>query len=203
MEIINFFIILLYLAGSYMLGAIPTSVVIARLRGNIDLSKEGSGNLGATNVARVIGKKFGIITLILDALKGFIPVFFALNFMHFGGIILALAVILPVVGHCYSVYIGFKGGKGVATALGVFLAVSPEAVLFSFLIFAIILFISRYVSLSSIISAFFMPFIIFFTTRNLYLFIASFLVSALIIFKHSGNIKRLMEGNEHMILRKN
>ncbi len=162
----------------------------------------------------MIGKKFGFITLIIDAAKGFLPVFFArilfnrqfadLDFSQSAQsagylIFMSLVMLAPVTGHCYSVFIKFKGGKGVAAALGVFLAVSPEAVLIALLIFAVILFTSKYVSLASIISAFFMPFLIFYALKNIYIFAASILIAGLIIYKHTPNIKRLINGTENRI----
>ena len=199
-----------FIFGAYLIGSFPTSAIIAKLNGVPDLTKEGSGNLGATNVSRVIGKKFGLITLLIDAGKGFLPVFLvlesfkrngsALQFMSAKDLIfLSLIIIAPVAGHCFSVFIKFKGGKGVATGLGVFLAVSPEAVLIAFLIFLAILFSSKYVSLASIVSAFFMPFLLFYTLKNIYIFAASMFIAALIIYKHYPNIKRLMNGTENRI----
>ncbi|MDA8272303.1 MAG: glycerol-3-phosphate 1-O-acyltransferase PlsY [Deltaproteobacteria bacterium] len=185
--------------ASYLLGSIPTSAIVAKFKGGIDLTTAGSGNLGATNVSRVIGKKFGFVTLVIDAAKGFIPVFLAIKLFHLPLFFLSLIIIAPVVGHCYSIFIKFKGGKGVATALGVFLALSPKAVLMAFLIFLVILFFSRYVSLASMISAFFMPFLIFYTLKSIYLFIASAFIAILIIYKHSPNIKRLLNGAENKI----
>ncbi len=123
----------------------------------------------------------------------------AIKLFHAPLIFLPLIIIAPVVGHCYSIFIKFKGGKGVATALGVFLALSPKAVLMAFLIFLVILFFSRYVSLSSIVSAFFMPFLIFYTLKSIYIFIASAFITILIIYKHSPNIKRLISGTENKI----
>jgi glycerol-3-phosphate acyltransferase PlsY len=195
----------IYILITYLLGGFPTSAVIARLVGGLDLSKTGSGNLGATNVARVIGKKFGIITLAVDALKGFIPVYIAFKyykFFHFSFLILSIIMIAPIIGHCYSIYIKFKGGKGVATALGVFAAISPEAVLMALLIFIVMVFLSRYVSLSSITAAFFMPFLVFYNLRNIDFFIASCFISLLIIFKHIPNITRLLNGTENKINKK-
>ncbi len=192
---------LTYIIGSYLLGAIPTSAIIAKYKGGFDLTRQGSGNLGATNVARIIGKKFGAITLVLDALKGFIPVFTAVKLLHFQGLILIPLIALPVVGHCYSIYINFKGGKGVATALGAFMGISPLAVIVAAVIFFAIVFTSKYVSLASIVSAFFMPFIMFYFNEDIFVFIGALLVAALIIYKHSANIKRLMEGTEHRFSR--
>ncbi len=189
----------IYILASYLAGSFPTSAIIAKLNGVADLTKEGSGNLGATNVSRIIGKKFGVITLIIDASKGFVPVFFAMRLFPAHLIILSLIIIAPVIGHCYSVFVKFKGGKGVAAALGIFIAISPEAVLIAFLIFATILFFARYVSLASIVSAFLMPFLIFYALKNVYIFSASVLISALIIYKHSPNIRRLLSGTEHKI----
>jgi glycerol-3-phosphate acyltransferase PlsY len=214
-EIIDIF----YILAAYLAGSFPTSAIIARIKGISDLTKEGSGNLGATNVSRVIGKKFGLITLIIDAAKGFLPVFFApilinsqykyadFNFhrsIQCTGCLIfySLVIIAPVIGHCYSAFIKFKGGKGVATALGVFLAVSPKAVLIAFLVFAVILSASKYVSLASIVSAFFMPFIVFYTLKNIYIFAASMLIAILVIYKHSPNIKRLINGTENAIKKK-
>jgi glycerol-3-phosphate acyltransferase PlsY len=199
-----------FIFGAYLIGSFPTSAIIAKLKGVPDLTKEGSGNLGATNVSRVIGKKFGLITLLIDAGKGFLPVFLAVESFRRNGsvlqfmaakdlIFLSLIIIAPVAGHCFSVFIKFKGGKGVATGLGVFLAVSPEAVLIAFLIFLAILFSSKYVSLASIVSAFFMPFLVFYTLKNIYIFAASMLIAALIIYKHYPNIKRLANGTENRI----
>lgn len=189
----------IYILASYLAGSFPTSVIVAKLHGGIDLTKKGSGNLGATNVSRVIGRKFGLITLIVDALKGFVPVFLLMKLFPTHPIILSLIIIAPVIGHCYSVFVKFKGGKGVATALGIFIAISPEAVLIALLIFAAILFFARYVSLASIVSAFLMPFLIFYSLKNIYIFAASVIISALIIYKHSPNIKRLLNGTEHKI----
>jgi glycerol-3-phosphate acyltransferase PlsY len=199
-----------FILGAYLIGSFPTSAIIAKLKGVPDLTKEGSGNLGATNVSRVIGKKYGLITLLIDAGKGFLPVFSALEPFRQNGsafqfvsandlIFLSLIIIAPVAGHCFSVFIKFKGGKGVATGLGVFLAVSPEAVLIAFLIFLAILFSSKYVSLASIVSAFFMPFLVFYTLKNIYIFAASMFIAALIIYKHYPNIKRIVNGTENRI----
>lgn len=193
---------IIYILFAYLLGSFPTSAIIARLVGGINLSETGSGNLGATNVTRVIGKKYGIITLIIDALKGFLPVFIAFKdyrYFHFSFVILSIIIIAPVIGHCYSVYIKFKGGKGVATALGVFLAISPEAVVMALFIFIVMVFLSKYISLSSITAAFFMPFLIFYNLKNLDIFIASCFISLLIIYKHIPNIKRLLNGTESKI----
>ena len=196
---------IIYILITYLLGSFPTSAIIARLVGGFDLSKTGSGNLGATNVSRVIGKKYGIITLAADALKGFIPVYIAFKyykFFHFSFLMLSIIMIAPIIGHCYSIYIKFKGGKGVATALGVFAAVSPEAVLLALAIFIVMLFLSRYVSLSSITAAFFMPFLVFYSLRNIDFFTASCFISLLIIFKHIPNITRLLSGTENKINKK-
>ena len=195
---------IIYILFAYLLGSFPTSAIIARLAGGINLSETGSGNLGATNVTRVIGKKYGIITLIIDALKGFLPVFIAFKYyryFHFSFVILSIIVIAPIIGHCYSVYIKFKGGKGVATALGVFLAVSPEAVVMALLIFIVMVFLSKYISLSSITAALFRPFLICYNLINLNIFIASCFISLLIIYKHIPNIKRLLNGTENKLNR--
>lgn len=234
---LNIFTGFLYFAASYLVGSFPTSAIIAKIKGVPDLTKKGSGNLGATNVARVIGKKFGLITLAVDALKGYVPAIIAIRLEHYKNafsagvagaanveagrgasgaaaasaaatgtsilaahILLSLIIIAPVAGHCYSAFMGFKkGGKGVAPALGVFFALSPVAVGIALAIFITVLLFSKYVSVASIVSAFFMPFLIFYSLKDFYMFGAAVIISALIIYKHSANIKRLIHGTENKI----
>lgn len=180
---------------AYLVGAIPCGLLLTRFCGGGDIRQAGSGNIGATNVYRVAGKKLGILTLVADALKGALPVLAAklLLFPHWAVALVAVAAFL---GHCFPVYLGFKGGKGVATALGIYLVLSPLAVLIAFAVFSIILWKSRYVSLGSIVAAFFLPFLVLFLNRSHALLAASLVISMVVILRHSSNIRRLMDGTE-------
>lgn len=190
-----FFLIVLLVA--YLVGAIPCGVILTRLFGGGDIRAAGSGNIGATNVYRVAGKKLGLLTLLGDALKGAIPVGFAkfgLFFPEWGVAAVAVAAFL---GHCYPVYLGFKGGKGVATALGIYLVLSPLAVLIALFCFLGILYKSRFVSLGSIIAAALLPFLVLFINRSNELLAASLVISILVILRHTANIRRLLDGTEN------
>jgi glycerol-3-phosphate acyltransferase PlsY len=182
-------------ALSFFLGSIPFGYVIGKLKG-VDVRKHGSGNIGATNVSRVLGKKWGAFVLFLDALKGAVPVLI----VKLSGYPLeyqVLAGFLAILGHCFSPFMKFRGGKGVATGLGVFLVVSPLVTLIAALIFFAVFFTTRYVSLSSIIAALSFP-VIFKVLKSsspsvsLLLFLTAFTVVA----KHHQNIKRLLKGEE-------
>ena len=143
---------------AYLLGSIPTGLLLARAFG-VDIRSAGSGNIGATNVYRTLGRKFGIMTLAGDCLKGLVPVL-AARYLGVSAGWLALTGSAAFLGHVYTVFLGFKGGKGVATALGVFLGVSPLAVPVSLAIFSLVLWKWRYVSLASITAAAAMPVIV-------------------------------------------
>ena len=159
--------------AAYLLGSVPFGLLLAKLFGGGDVRKAGSGNIGATNVSRVAGPLAGILTLILDTAKGTVAVWLAgriANGSVTGMMIGAVAVLL---GHCFPVWLKFKGGKGVATALGVFLALSPLAAASALLLFFLCVLIWRFVSLGSITAA-----------------------AAMAIAKHSGNLQRLVKGTE-------
>lgn len=183
------------IVGAYLFGSIPTGLLLARALGGVDIRTTGSGNIGATNVYRTLGKKVGIMTLVGDCLKGVIPV------------VLAKQLGLPVawvaavgaaafLGHVYTVFLGFKGGKGVATALGVFLAVAPLAVLCALALFVTVLLKWRYVSLASISAAAAMPLFIILLGNPLPVIAMTLLIAALVIYKHRDNIDRLKNGTE-------
>ena len=166
----------------------------------IDITKHGSGNIGATNVARELGIKWGIITLILDLLKGFVPV---VLFSHlfsdaepFHEAALAGIGICGLLGHMFPVFLGFKGGKGVATALGVYLAISPLSCLLSLVVFIIIVMVWNYISLGSILSAAAMPLFLILFGKPQALIIGSLIMAVLIWYKHRVNIQALMRGEE-------
>lgn len=186
-----------FIIGAYLFGAIPTGIVLTRLAGEEDIRKAGSGNIGATNVYRVAGRTLGVLTLVGDCLKGILPVLIARQGFGFDGIALALVALAAFVGHCYPVYLGFKGGKGVATALGVFLVLSPLAVLVALVVFVLFLWHWRFISLASIAAAATMPFAVFLTTASVPFCIVTLLIAALVIWRHKSNIERLRAGTEN------
>ncbi|MDT8420120.1 MAG: glycerol-3-phosphate 1-O-acyltransferase PlsY [Desulfuromonadales bacterium] len=188
----NFFLVL----AAYLIGAIPTGVILTRLSGSEDIRQKGSGNIGATNVYRVAGRTLGILTLVGDCLKGMLPVLLAAQSFNLAGIPLALVAFAAFIGHCYPVYLGFKGGKGVATALGIFLVISPLSVLCALVLFVLVLWKWRFISLSSISAAAAIPFLAFFFERSWPIFSASVLIAAVVIWRHRSNIARLRSGEE-------
>lgn len=186
---------LLMTIAAYLVGSIPTGLLLARIFGGVDIRTTGSGNIGATNVSRTLGWKVGVLTLIGDCLKGLLPVLVAqrMGFSE-GGV--ALVAFAAFAGHVYTVFLGFKGGKGVATALGVLLAVSPLAVLCAVAIFAFMLWRWRYVSLGSITAAAVMPLLVALLDGRGLMFLMSIAVASIVIWKHRENIQRLRTGTE-------
>ena len=191
--------IILYLVFAYLCGAIPFGYIIAKKFKHVDIRTVGSGNPGATNVYRTISKPLGILTLFLDMLKGFIPVYFVkiIN-PEFYWIVIAVALV-TIIGHIFTVFLKFKGGKGVATGCGVFLALNPLSVLICFITFAIILAIFRYVSFASIIAAMMLPISLYWLDAVPELILFSGVIAILIVIRHIGNIKRLLNGTENKI----
>ncbi|MBQ2219756.1 MAG: glycerol-3-phosphate 1-O-acyltransferase PlsY [Elusimicrobia bacterium] len=191
--------IILYLVFAYLCGAIPFGYIIAKIFKHVDIRTVGSGNPGATNVYRTISKPLGILTLFLDMLKGFIPVYFVkiIN-PEFYWIVIAVALV-TIIGHIFTVFLKFKGGKGVATGCGVFLALNPLSVLICFITFAIILAIFRYVSFASIIAAMMLPISLYWLDAVPELILFSGVIAILIVIRHIGNIKRLLNGTENKI----
>ena len=192
----------LAILASYLLGATPTSYIAGKVRrgGGIDLREHGSRNLGATNVYRILGWKYAIPVALVDIAKGAIPVLF---FSAWAGGGPWLPVVLggaAVLGHMFSPYVSLKGGKGVATAAGMFLALAPVAVLLAILVWGLCLWLTGYVSLSSIIAVASVPvsvWLLGFPHDSLYVFWASVGLVALIIFAHRRNIGRLVAGTEN------
>lgn len=185
---------------SYLIGSIPFGVVMARAQ-NLNIREHGSGNIGATNVARVMGKKAGLLTLLGDVLKGVIVVFAAGSFYE-KPMLVALAGLMVFLGHLYSIFLKFKGGKGVATSLGLFSYIMPWATLCSVGVFSVCLWITGYVSIGSISAAITLPlFAIFFKLPLPYIYLAV-IVGILTVQRHYGNILRLIEGTEAKFLKK-
>ncbi len=196
---------ILALVLSYLVGSIPTGAIVGRLRG-VDLRKEGRGNLRFTNALRVLGPRAGIPVLIVDVGKGIVAVlvFAAIpgadSILGTEGIGLACGL-AAVAGHIWPVFAGFRGGKGVATACGVFLAMAPAATAVVVAVWLVIVFASRYVSLGSITAAAVLPIAIAVQgrltgERQPLLLTAAIVVAAAVILRHRGNIKRLIEGTE-------
>jgi len=199
----------LLVIGSYLLGSIPTGVVLAAALGKQDIRTAGSGNIGATNAARILGKKFGACTFLGDMLKGFIPVLAAGVLTgpgdglqtQFAAAVCGLAAFL---GHLFPVYLRFRGGKGVATACGVMLALEPIVVPVLLIIFAGVVAASRFVSLGSLASAFALPLVLLAVDaliRPVALSVTAlgFLMAVFVFLKHRANIERLMQGTENRI----
>ncbi|MBI2988323.1 MAG: glycerol-3-phosphate 1-O-acyltransferase PlsY [Deltaproteobacteria bacterium] len=179
---------------AYLLGSIPTGFVLGYLSG-VDVRQAGSGNVGATNVARVVGRRQGLITLLADVAKGFVPVFlsFYLGLYLTIGCVVALAAFL---GHLYPVFLRFRGGKGVATALGIFLSLAPMATMVIVFVFAFVAMVSRMVSLASLIAALFAPLALWFFAYPPILVWLSLLIGLLVILRHRENMERLISGAE-------
>jgi glycerol-3-phosphate acyltransferase PlsY len=197
----NFLHHLLLLLAAYFLGSIPFGLLLAKLFGGGDVRKTGSGNIGAANVARVAGPLAGILTLVLDTAKGAAAVLLAARFTHESAVWMMLAALAALVGHCFSVWLKFKGGKGVATALGVFLALCPPAALAALLLFALVTACWRYVSLGSISAAAAMPLLMYFLwaphrAPPLIISVGSLAATLLVIYQHRANIGRLVRGEE-------
>ena len=231
---------------AFLLGSIPFGLLIAKAKG-IDIRQHGSGNIGATNVLRVVGKKYGITCLLLDALKGFIPVFLAVNLIRIAGRNQQLqidgleswAVVMPaskamlvqslqiltglaaILGHNYSPWVGFRGGKGIATSAGVIIGLAPAVIVLLIIVWGVVFAISRYVSVASIVAAACLPLIVHMGSRfhhvnndkslptlweagtwNKPLLIFSIVIAILAIWKHRGNIQRLRQGTENRFQRK-
>ena len=197
---------ILGLLVSYLIGSIPSAVWVGRTFYNTDVREYGSGNAGATNTFRVLGKKPGIVVLIMDVLKGLLAVKVAYimgdydshspEFIDFE---IALAI-CGLLGHIFPVYVGFRGGKGVATMLGILIGIHPEAAFFCAISFIITLLISGYVSLGSMVSAITFPVVIMvFYSTNSSINIFSLAVSILVLVTHQRNIERIFRNEESRV----
>jgi acyl phosphate:glycerol-3-phosphate acyltransferase len=188
----------LFMALAYGLGSVPTSYVVARVVRGIDLRQHGSGNLGATNAFRVLGWRAALPVIVADMAKGWIPA--ALFPLWDGSPTMGWALAYgaaAIVGHVLSVFVRFKGGKGVATSAGVFLALAPWAVLIGFVVWGITLVLTRIVSLASLLAALVLPVAVFATNEPWVVFWLSVALSIFVIYAHRANIRRLLRGEEH------
>ena len=185
-------------AISYILGSIPNGLILGKAIWGVDLRQHGSKNIGATNAWRTIGKAGGISIFALDFLKGAISAYLGL---HLGGSELAgvLCGILAIAGHSWSVFLAFKGGKGVATGLGVIAALMPMVTLIVFAVWFVIVYFTGYVSLGSIVGAALVPILTLFFGLHTEFLILGLIAAVFIIYRHKSNIERLLKGTESKI----
>ena len=183
--------------ATYLCGSIPTSFIIGKLLFKKNLMEEGSKNLGATNAFRVFGKKTGLFVLFFDIFKGFAPVFFTQHhYPEHQDLSLAVATI-AIIGHTLSIFIKFKGGKGVATSAGAFLALAPQSLAISLVIFILSVSITKFISLGSILACLTFPISCYFLNPdNLALIALGSIFFLFISYKHKQNIQRLIKGTE-------
>jgi len=188
-------------AAAYLLGSIPFGLLLTRLFGGGDVRKSGSGNIGATNVARVAGTLPGILTLLFDVAKGAAAVWLAGRVSNESATWMMIAALATLLGHCFPIWLKFRGGKGVATAAGAFLVLCPAALLGSVILFLLVVFFWRYVSLASISAAASMPLLIYILWAPQHappqiVTFGALAAAGIIIYKHDGNIQRLVQGEE-------
>ena len=189
---------------AYILGSVPNALWIGKVFKGIDIREHGSKNTGSTNAARVLGAKLGILTLILDISKGAIPVALSLfmkadlleNITGISNLDFIMIGIFAIIGHSFSIFMKFKGGKAVATTVGVFTVLMPKALLLAAVVFFVIFALTRYVSVSSITAAISLPIFIFFLYGDVPYTVFGGIITILIIVKHKSNIQRLLNGTE-------
>ena len=206
MPILNYILVVL---GAYLLGSIPFGYLVAKAKG-IDIRTAGSGNIGATNAMRVLGKPAGIFVLLMDMLKGLAAVWLCTEILQRMNIAAAdvqtarvIAGISVVLGHNYTCWLRFKGGKGIATTGGAFLALAPWAVLVAIVVFVWLVLLTKYVSVGSIGTAIALPTTIWvMTPSDLFLCIVATLLGVMAIYKHKSNIQRLLAGTENRVGKK-
>ncbi|WP_196591853.1 glycerol-3-phosphate 1-O-acyltransferase PlsY [Pectinatus frisingensis] len=197
----NYVIIILV---GYLIGSIPSGLLIGRAMFNTDLRQYGSHNIGATNAWRILGRKAGLIVFVLDFLKGAVSVLFAMFIGSGAGLpatplVLILGGIMAIVGHSCSIFLSFKGGKGVATGLGVITMLMPQAAVCAFILWLIIVLITHYVSLASMIAAVSVPLQAYYWDKSWEYVIFGILAAAFVVYRHKANIFRLMNGSESKI----
>lgn len=202
--------ILVILVLSYIIGSFPTSIIVGKILRGIDIREHGSGNAGGTNVFRVLGPGPGIFVMLFDAFKGFAATFWVSKIVIDSqpletGLIMILAGLSAVFGHIWTIFAGFRGGKGVGTAAGMLAALFPKALLVCLVVFFIVLAASKIVSISSMSAAVALPItlsilrFVFHSPVQFSLYIFSYIAAALIIYTHRSNIKRLINGTENKI----
>lgn len=191
--------IYIYILLAYLVGAIPFSLILGKVLKKTDLRQYGSGNVGSTNAARVLGYKIGILTLILDVSKGLIPTYLASLYSNNLAILIGLFCIL---GHVYPVYLNFKGGKAVATSLGVFIILAPIGVLLALLVFILIAVITNYIALASMSAAISITIAVYLLNYSINTFYLSLFIALLIVYRHKSNILNLINHKEDKFFKK-
>lgn len=193
---IEWTLVLTALIGGYLSGSVPYGLILSRMAGVGDIRKEGSGNIGATNVLRVGGKKLAIATLLLDALKGFVPVLVASHVHMDYAVMAALGAFL---GHLFPVWLKFKGGKGVATALGICAAFSGWLLLALCAIWLLTAYLSKYSSLGALVAFGLSPLVAGLITGDAQITMTVFIIAIIVYIRHHSNIRRLIAGTESKI----
>ena len=192
---------ILWLGGAYLIGSIPFGFLIGKMRG-VDVRTVGSKNIGATNVYRTVGQKWGFLAFFCDFLKGFLPAFFALRYVSTSTFDLNLPIFVglaTVIGHTLTVFMRFRGGKGVATAFGMMVALATYPTLLAFAVFVVTVWLSHYISLGSILAATTLGVLVWFFPCLLAVRIIAVLVAVFVVVKHKSNIQRLVKGCENKI----
>lgn len=185
----------LWLVCSYLIGSIPFGLLIARVTCGIDPRKGGSGNVGATNVARLCGLKWGVITLVLDAAKGALSVAVMAYILKEPPLLIGTAGLCAILGHLYSIFLRFHGGKAVATTVGIFLTIAPLELIISGVICIFVIWVSGFVSLGSLTLVVMLPVTLYFMGDTQYI-IPALVIMCLVFFSHRANIRRLLKGEE-------
>lgn len=196
----NYLYILAFALIAYLIGSIPTGYIIVKLKTNQDIRTIGSGSTGATNVKRVLGKKWFFIVMLLDAFKGALPVMLAkLLTLDTYGIYAVISAIFVIIGHSKPIFLQFKGGKSVASGVGTILALNPLAGLSIAVIWGIITYVSKYVSLGSIIALILSPFLMYIFKNPIGYIVYCAIAAIYIVWLHRENIKRLIKGEENKV----
>jgi len=200
-----YFVLFLGLFAAYLIGSIPTSYIVGRLLKGVDIRKFGSGNVGAANTFRVIGRLPGLIVLVLDILKGFITVTYIASFFLYVSPVArpelyrVLAGLAAIAGHNWTIFLRFKGGKGVATSAGVVIGLMPKIFWLGFLVWCIVFSITGYVSLASIIAAILTPIFTLIFSESTEVIVFMSVLCLMIIYRHRSNITRLKNGEEKRV----
>lgn len=187
---------ILFLAACYVLGSVPFGYLVGRLWANVDIRKAGSGNIGATNVMRTLGAVPAVLVLFLDAAKGWVCVAAATR-LGFSDVWIAGSALAVVAGHNWSLFLKLKGGRGIATALGILIGLAPYVALGLVIVFIVVVTISRYVSLGSIVASALLPLALFLNHLPAVYIVAGAVLSVWSIIRHMPNIRRLLAGTEH------
>ncbi len=194
-------LLIIYIVISYLIGAIPTGYIIGYIFQGIDIRDYGSKNIGFTNVLRVLGTWPAVIVLIIDIAKGFLPVFLYKYIFKNDTPSIAILIIgiAAIIGHNWTIFLNFNGGKGVNTSVGVWLALAPKVILIVVLVWMLILYVTRYMSLSNIVASIFLAILIPFFYNSYEIIVFSIITMLLVVYRHTSNIKRLLKGEESKI----